>query len=288
MSEPIHAHGHEEPSAFAVSVALESLKAKLIAYSPIAIAVSGGVDSMTLATVAQAVLNRDVIMVHAMSPAVPVEATQRVQRYAQQQGWTLELVDAGEMSDDRYKQNPVNRCYFCKSNLYNRINDVWSGLVASGANMDDLGDYRPGLLAAKEKRVVHPLIDAGIDKSMVRAIAKHLALTDIAQLPAQPCLSSRVETGISIKPDDLVFIHRVETFLTRELGPGDLRCRITADGVRVEVPRHLKEQHADWSQFYTALSSLIEGEGRILAQIADYQRGSAFLGSADQIATRIL
>lgn len=278
----------EQASALAVSEALDTLKAKLVAYSPLAIAVSGGVDSMTLATVAQQALNADVIMVHAISPAVPVEATERVQRYAQQQGWTLELVDAGEMSDERYKQNPVNRCYFCKSNLYTRISDVWSGLVASGANMDDLGDYRPGLLAAKEKNVVHPLIDAGIDKLMVRAIAKRLALTDIAQLPAQPCLSSRVETGITIKADDLLFIHKIETFLTRELGPGDLRCRITAEGVRVEVPRHLKEQHANWSQFYIALSSLIEGEGRTLAQIADYQRGSAFLGSADQLATRIL
>lgn len=277
-----------QESALAVSDALQTLTEKLVAYSPLAIAVSGGVDSMTLATVANNSLKNDVIMVHAISSAVPVEATERVQRYAQQQDWKLELVDAGEMSDERYKQNPVNRCYFCKSNLYARIRDVWPGLVASGANVDDLGDYRPGLLAAKEKNVVHPLIDAGIDKLMVRAIAKRLALTDIAQLPAQPCLSSRVETGITINPDDLLFIHKVEKFLTREFGPGDLRCRITAEGVRVEVPRHLKQQHASWSEFYAALASLIESNGRELAQIADYQRGSAFLGSADQPATGIL
>jgi pyridinium-3,5-biscarboxylic acid mononucleotide sulfurtransferase len=277
-----------QESALAVSDALQTLTEKLVAYSPLAIAVSGGVDSMTLATVANNSLKNDVIMVHAISSAVPVEATERVQRYAQQQDWKLELVDAGEMSDERYKQNPVNRCYFCKSNLYARIRDVWPGLVASGANVDDLGDYRPGLLAAKEKNVVHPLIDAGIDKLMVRAIAKRLALTDIAQLPAQPCLSSRVETGITINPDDLLFIHKVEKFLTREFGPGDLRCRITAEGVRVEVPRHLKQQHASWSEFYAALTSLIESNGRELAQIADYQRGSAFLGSADQPATGIL
>ena len=151
--------------------------------------------------------------------------------------------------------------------------------------MDDLGDYRPGLLAAKEKNVVHPLIDAGIDKPMVRAIAHRLALTDIAQLPAQPCLSSRVETGITINPDDLLFVHKIEKFLVRELGPGDLRCRITADGVRVEVPQQLKDQHSSWPQFYASLSKLIEDEDRELTEVADYQRGSAFLGSAEQSIT---
>lgn len=275
-------------SAVAVSIAMDTLVAKLDEYSPLAIAVSGGVDSMTLATVAYQALQSNVMIVHATSPAVPTEATERVKRYAQQQGWTLKLVDAGEMSDERYKQNPVNRCYFCKSNLYARISCVWPGNVASGANLDDLGDYRPGLLAAKEQSVVHPLIDAGIDKSMVRAIAHRLALTDIAQLPAQPCLSSRVETGISIKPADLLFVHKVEKFLSRELGPGDLRCRITADGVRVEVPRNLKDQHSNWPNFYTALSTLIEHEGRKLAEVADYQRGSAFLDSADQPITGII
>ncbi|MFT4730069.1 MAG: hypothetical protein ACI9UN_004591 [Granulosicoccus sp.] len=264
-----------------VTNAIETLVAKLTAYSPLAIAVSGGVDSMTLATVACQSLKNNVMIVHAISPAVPGEATERVKRYAHQQGWALELVDTGEMSDDRYKQNPVNRCYFCKSNLYGRISEVWPGLVASGANLDDLGDYRPGLLAAKEKNVVHPLIDACIDKPMVRAIAHRLALTDIAQLPAQPCLSSRVETGITIKSEDLLFVHKVEKFLLSELGPGDLRCRITADGVRVEVPQHLKEQHSAWSQFYASLSKLIEDENRVLASVADYQRGSAFLGSSE-------
>lgn len=269
----------------AVTTAIETLVAQLATYSPLAIAVSGGVDSMTLATVAYQSLKTNVIMVHATSPAVPVEATERVKRYAQQQGWTLKLVDAGEMSDERYMINPINRCYFCKSNLYSRISEVWPGMVASGANLDDLGDYRPGLLAAKERNVVHPLIDADIDKSMVRAIAHRLALTDIAQLPAQPCLSSRVETGITIKSDDLLFVHKVEKFLLRELGPADLRCRITADGVRIEVPQLLKDQHSNWQQFYISLSNLIENEGRVLAEVADYQRGSAFLGSADLAIT---
>ena len=275
-------------SATEVNVAMETLQAKISSYSPLAIAVSGGVDSMTLATVAFRSLHNDVIMVHAISPAVPVEATDRVKRYARSQGWKLEIVDAGEMSDERYKQNPVNRCYFCKSNLYGRISEVWSGLIASGANVDDLGDYRPGLLAAKEKKVVHPLIDAGIDKSMVRSIAGLLKLSDIAQLPAQPCLSSRVETGITIKADDLLFVHKVEKFLARELGAGDLRCRIAAEGVRIEVPQHLKEQHASWSQFYESLSSLIQGEGRELAEVAEYKRGSAFIGSEDQPITGLL
>jgi len=219
---------------------------------------------------------------------VPIEATERVKRYAKQQGWKLEIVDAGEMSDDRYKRNPVNRCYFCKANLYTRISEVWPGKVASGANLDDLGDYRPGLLAAKEKNVVHPLIDVSINKTMVRAIAHHLALTDIAQLPAQPCLSSRVETGIAINPDDLLFVHKVEKYMRSELGDGDLRCRITAEGVRVEIPRYLKEQHANWGQFHNALSNFISDEDRTLFEVSDYQRGSAFLGSDKQLMTDLV
>ena len=94
--------------------------------------------------------------------------------------------------------------------------------VASGANLDDLGDYRPGLLAAKEMQVVHPLIDAGINKSSVRAIAGVLGLSSVAQLPAQPCLSSRIETGIAINADDLVFVNKVETVIRSRLGAGDI------------------------------------------------------------------
>jgi len=265
-----------------VTSTLETLQDHLRTYSSLAIAVSGGVDSMTLATVASAVLNERALLVHAESPAVPPEATGRVRRYAKQAGWRLTVVSAGEFDDDRYRDNPVNRCYYCKSNLYQRLSEVWPGTLASGANLDDLGDYRPGLLAASERQVVHPLIECNIDKAMVREIAAYLQLQEIADLPAQPCLSSRIETGIAIDADDLAFVHRVEKFLANSLGTGDFRCRVTAKGIRVEVPEWVSEDlisnhTALWDQTVQDLENIIHSDGRVLAGISDYQRGSAFL-----------
>jgi uncharacterized protein len=261
-----------------VQSALARLEFQLRRYPSLAVALSGGVDSMTLASVAHRVRGDAVLLVHAMSPAVPVEASDRVREHAERLGWTLKLVDAGEFADDRYRRNPVNRCYYCKSNLYLRLRQVWDGPIASGANLDDLGDYRPGLLAASEQGVVHPLIDAGIDKQMVRAIARCQQLNDVAELPAQPCLSSRVETGLSIDADDLLFVHRVERYLAARLGPGDLRCRITAAGVRIEVPESIREAHrAQWPVVCRDIEHMVGQTGRRFAGYAAYKRGSAFL-----------
>ena len=256
------------------------LRKQLSQYETLAVAISGGVDSMTLAAVAHGAIGNRVVMVHAVSPAVPPEATARVQHQADDSGWTLKLVDAGEFSDQDYRKNPVNRCYFCKSNLYGRIRDVWSGQVASGANLDDLGDYRPGLLAAKELQVVHPLIEAGINKQAVRDIANLLGLTAVAELPAQPCLSSRIETGIAIDADDLMFVNQVEMLLQQRLGNGDIRCRITASGVRIEVSEILRTTNdSQWASVCNEVSSLITNSNRTLSGFADYKRGSAFLHS---------
>ena len=260
---------------------LTALQEILSQYSTLAVAISGGVDSMTLAAVAHDAIGKRVVMVHAVSPAVPPEATARVQHQADASGWRLKVVDAGEFSDQDYRKNPVNRCYFCKSNLYARIRDVWSGQVASGANLDDLGDYRPGLLAAKEMQVVHPLIQAGINKQAVRDIAKLLGLTTVAELPAQPCLSSRIETGIAINADDLIFVNQVEMLLQKRLGAGDIRCRITASGVRIEVAESLRiTNDSQWASICKEVSSLVNNSNRTLSGFADYERGSAFLHSS--------
>ncbi|ASJ71355.1 hypothetical protein IMCC3135_06240 [Granulosicoccus antarcticus IMCC3135] len=258
--------------------AMARLEAQLIDYPRLAVALSGGVDSMTLAAVAYRVLGDKLMLVHAVSPAVPLEASDRVREHSQRLGWPLTIVDAGEFSDERYRNNPVNRCYYCKTNLYTRLRQVWDGPVASGANLDDLGDYRPGLLAASEKAVVHPLVEAAIDKQMVRAIARHLQLDDVAELPAQPCLSSRVETGLVINATDLLFVHRIERYLTEMLGPGDVRCRITAAGVRIEVPEDIRELHSDqWSAVCVELEQRIANDGRSFAGYDSYRRGSAFV-----------
>src|SRR4030095_4933063 len=126
-------------------------------------------------------------------------------QHAARHGWPLVLLDAGEQDDARYRANPIDRCYYCKTNLYARIAEATSDPIASGTNCDDLDDFRPGLRAATEHRVVHPYVDAGIAKAGVYALAAELGLDDLERLPAQPCLASRVETGIVISADDLAF-----------------------------------------------------------------------------------
>ncbi len=237
----------------------------------LAIAVSGGVDSMTLAHTAHRAGVPELIIVHALSPAVPAEATARVRDHAARFGWRLIEVDAGEFADPAYRANPVNRCYFCKSNLYARIAHVTEGPIASGANLDDLGDYRPGLIAATEHRVRHPFIEAGMDKAAVRALARTFNLTDISELPAQPCLSSRIETGIAISAQDLAFVARMEQVLAAHVAPGaDLRCRVTHRGIVVEAPAPDEEmrQIAD---------ELCRSAQRPFLGFRPYRRGAAFL-----------
>jgi len=264
-------------------MAMTTLEAILAELPDLAIAVSGGVDSMTLAHAAHRASSRaahsathpagvpGLLVVHALSPAVPEEATARVREHASRFGWRLTEVDAGEFADPQYRANPVNRCYFCKTNLYARIARVTAGPIASGANLDDLGDYRPGLIAAAEHRVRHPFVEAGMDKEAVRALARDFDLADVAELPAQPCLSSRVETGIAISARDLAFVARLESALAPHVPAGtDLRCRVTHGGIVVEAP--------DPDEAMRRIAGeLCAGERRRFLGFRPYRRGSAFL-----------
>ena len=246
-------------------------------FGSLAIAVSGGVDSMTLAAFVHRRGRTATTAIHAVSPAVPAEATQRVSRLAEAEGWALILTDAAEFEDPRYRDNPVDRCYFCKTNLYDRIGHLTPHVMASGANLDDLGDYRPGLLAASEHSVVHPFVEAGMSKAEVRELARRLGLVDIAELPAQPCLASRVETGIGIDARDLAFVERSERRLAALAPHGaTLRCRITHDGVVLEIGDLAEGQLATLE---ATLRELCSEEGRRFAATRPYTRGSMFVGA---------
>ncbi|MFT7307196.1 MAG: hypothetical protein ACI9P7_002467 [Candidatus Azotimanducaceae bacterium] len=264
----------------------QRLSAYLANLGPAAIAVSGGVDSMTLAVLGHR-HNPGIGIFHAVSPAVPAQATQRVQRYAKSEGWRLHIIDAGEIEDPEYLANPANRCYFCKTNLYDTIVQNTSGLVLSGTNLDDLGDYRPGLTAAQEHQVCHPYVECQITKAMLRDIARSLALGDLQDLPAAPCLSSRIETGIRIDPQVLPIINQVEQLLWDRI-PSHLdltavRCRVRSEGIVIEL------ETAQSDPALNDVMDLIIGTAREAfsaagfkdmteaVRVEPYQRGSAFL-----------
>ncbi len=244
---------------------------------PVSIAVSGGVDSLTLACVAHEALGGDVRMHHAVSPAVPAAATRRTRRLASRLGWSLDIFDAGEFADPAYRANPVNRCFFCKTNLYGtvvrRVGD--GATVLSGTNIDDLGDYRPGLDAARAHAVRHPFVEAGIDKAGVRSIARAVGLGSVAELPSSPCLSSRVETGIAIEPATLATIDRVETIVRNALSASTVRCRVRAAGLVIELdPRSLAVLDGDReASLRDALRAVTDEAPSFTA----YRTGSAFL-----------
>lgn len=243
-----------------------------------AIAVSGGIDSLTLACVAVEVCPETQIF-HALSPAVPEAATQRVRRFAQERGWSLQLIDAGEFNNSAYLNNPVNRCFYCKTNLYARIAQHSDLPIFSGTNLDDLDDYRPGLIAAQEHQVRHPYVEAQMDKAAIRVAARELGLGEIAELSAAPCLSSRVTTGIKIVAEELRLIDRVEATLRDTLGDIAIRCRRLPEGYRIQIDAEILQQ-MDSSQ-YQALQEkirpLLQSESPNLPEIEPYIRGSAFV-----------
>ncbi len=259
-----------------VTAALDALVDALARHTRVAIAVSGGVDSLTLAHVAARHAGVNATMYHAASPAVPAAARARVEAHAAAHGWRLVVLDAGEMSDPRYRANPVDRCYYCKTNLYARIAEATGDPIASGTNRDDLGDYRPGLRAAAERGVLHPYVEAGLGKDDVYALARGLGLEDIQRLPAQPCLSSRVETGIAIDAADLAFIDAVERELSERLGrEATVRCRVTHGGIVVELAAGAFTRDAPAAR-QIAVAACARAR-RAFAGVRPYARGAAFL-----------
>mgnify|MGYP001825302704 CR=1 FL=1 len=219
--------------------ALERLRDTLAGVPVRVIACSGGIDSLLLALVAHRMSSDDTLVAHTLTPAVPSDGTERVEEYADREGWRLEIVRSREFDDERYLSNPTDRCYHCKRNLYDAVGELRSrvgddAVILSGANVDDLGEYRPGLVAAAERSVRHPYVEAGITKSEIRAIARHLGVVH-ADLPASPCLASRLYTGTRVTPSRLRAVEAGEAVVRRHSGIDVVRCRIDGDHVRVEV-----------------------------------------------------
>jgi len=251
----------------------------------IGVALSGGVDSLTLAAVAHAVLGSRATMYHAQSPAVPQEATTRVEAMAAARGWRLEVFDAGEFGRAEYLANPVDRCFYCKTSLYGAIRARTAAQLVSGTNLDDLGEYRPGLRAASEHGVRHPYVETGVSKELVRALARALGLGSVAELPAAPCLASRIETGIGIDAAMLSLVHASERLVGAAVAARTVRCRVRAAVVVLELDAAALEGIGPQRRAELAgeVGGIFAGAG--LARpvtFAPYRNGSAFVVRGDE------
>lgn len=202
------------------------------------VAYSGGVDSTYLAVAAHDALGDRSLAVTAASPAVPASELDEAVSLAKRFGFAHRVIRTAEMDDPNYVANPVNRCYFCKSELYTKLAPLAAELgyawVANGTNVDDLGDYRPGMQAANKRRVRSPLVEAGLTKQDIRELSRERGLPTWDK-PAQPCLSSRIPYGTPVTVKTLGQIERGEAFL-RGLGFRELRVRHHGNIARIEVP----------------------------------------------------
>jgi len=217
----------------------ERLLAVLRALPGTVVAFSGGVDSAVVAKAAFLALGEHAVAMTSDSPSVPRSELAAARELAALIGIRHEVLPTTEFDNPAYQRNGGDRCYFCKSELYTRIESKLGSLgldtVCSGANLDDLGDYRPGLTAAAEHCVRHPLQEAGFTKAHVRELARHWGLP-VWDKPASPCLSSRLAPGLEVTPERTLRVERAEAYL-KTLGMRDGRVRHhEGDLARVEVP----------------------------------------------------
>ena len=238
---------------------------------------SGGVDSALLAVAAsRASAPGDFLAVIGRSESYPASQYDRARQLAARFQFPFTEVETRELSDPRYLENPVHRCYFCKTELWDRLSALASeqgfDTVIDGTNGDDLTEHRPGYAAGRERGVRSPLAELGFTKAEVREAARHLGIPDW-DAPASPCLSSRVRYGVAITPLRLHQVEAAEAYL-RSLGVrGDLRVRHLGDGARVEVlPEEFPLIDGRWGEIAATLQAL--GFTSVTRAPEGYRRGS--------------
>jgi uncharacterized protein len=238
MQVTIARQEEQAPLTPALLTKLEQMRAIMHECGSVLVAYSGGVDSALVMAVAHRELGEKALACIGISPSYPVREMRDAVKLAEALDVPYRLVNTEEYLDPNYAANPNNRCYFCKSELHNQLKEIlvaegW-GVVLDGNNASDVGDYRPGMQAARERGVRSPLLEANIAKAEVRALAHHLGLP-IWDKPAMACLSSRVPHGTPITPELLRQIEAAEDVLV-ELGFRQFRVRHHNEIARLELP----------------------------------------------------
>ena len=277
-----------------LSLKRDALLASLCQGGRVAVAFSGGVDSAVVAQAAYLACGESAFAITAVSPSLASGELENARVIARQIGIRHEVINTQEFAQPGYVANAGNRCYFCKTELYSQIEQIAErfpfDVLVNGANADDVGDHRPGMIAASEHQVRSPLLEAGLTKAEVRDLAREWGLP-VWDKPASPCLSSRIAYGVEVTPERVARVDAAEVWLRDQLGIRELRVRLEAnDLARIELPMDALPQLASDTlreRVATHLRSL--GFRYVTLDLEGFRSGSlnAVLSDADLVPLSI-